>query len=135
MIKSDKFYSMNPRFIHWNSWIVAINQAYPHFLVFDPFPAIQSKTLTLLGSLTISKFWYKRNFFNEKEMHLWQYISRKNLISWCQNRICGRKMEDLFSFFFFSKKSSWRLCNAYSETLRLYRSDLFCFSLYLWIPI
>jgi len=36
---------------------------------------------------------------------------------------------------FFSKKSSWRLCNAYSETLRLYRSDIFCFSLYLWIPI
>nr|YP_009270720.1 PsbI [Perilla frutescens]YP_009270896.1 PsbI [Perilla frutescens var. hirtella]AMR74180.1 PsbI [Perilla frutescens var. acuta]AMR74268.1 PsbI [Perilla frutescens f. crispidiscolor]AMR74356.1 PsbI [Perilla frutescens var. crispa]AMR74532.1 PsbI [Perilla frutescens var. frutescens]AMR74092.1 PsbI [Perilla frutescens] len=42
-------------------------------------------------------------------------------------------MEDLFSFFL--KKSSWRLCNAYSETLRLYRSDIFCFSLYLWIPI
>nr|YP_010145000.1 photosystem II protein I [Elsholtzia densa]QQL92404.1 photosystem II protein I [Elsholtzia densa] len=42
-------------------------------------------------------------------------------------------MEDLFSFC--SKRPSWRLCNAYSETLRLYRSYIFCFSLYLWIPI
>jgi hypothetical protein len=46
----------------------------------------------------------------------------------------GYAMDDLFSFFF-SKKSSWRLCNAYSQTLRLHSSDIFCFSLHLWIPI
>nr|YP_009108483.1 photosystem II protein I [Utricularia macrorhiza]CDL78721.1 photosystem II protein I [Utricularia macrorhiza] len=27
------------------------------------------------------------------------------------------------------------ICNAYSETLSLYRSNIFCVSLYLWIPI
>lgn len=47
----------------------------------------------------------------------------------------GYAMDDLFSFFFFKKKSSWRFCNAYSQTLRLHSSDIFCFSLHLWIPI
>ena len=30
---------------------------------------------------------------------------------------------------------SWRLCNAYSQTLRLYSSDILCFSLHFWILI
>nr|YP_010688699.1 photosystem II protein I [Sycopsis sinensis]YP_010689308.1 photosystem II protein I [Distyliopsis dunnii]YP_010689482.1 photosystem II protein I [Eustigma oblongifolium]WBR73107.1 photosystem II protein I [Hamamelis mollis]WBR73629.1 photosystem II protein I [Distylium racemosum]WBR73803.1 photosystem II protein I [Distylium buxifolium]WBR74064.1 photosystem II protein I [Distylium pingpienense]WBR74499.1 photosystem II protein I [Distylium dunnianum]WBR75282.1 photosystem II protein I [ len=43
------------------------------------------------------------------------------------------KMENLFSFF--PQKRSWRLCNAYSQTLCLHSSDILCFSLHLRIPI
>ena len=46
----------------------------------------------------------------------------------------GYAMDDLFSFFF-SKKSSWKLCNAYSQNLRLQSSDIFCLYIHLWIPI
>nr|UJI65383.1 photosystem II protein I [Hosta clausa var. geumgangensis] len=41
-------------------------------------------------------------------------------------------MGNLFPFF---KKKSWRLCNAYSQTLRLHSSDIFCFSVHLRILI
>nr|WDD58031.1 photosystem II protein I [Allium anisopodium] len=37
-------------------------------------------------------------------------------------------------YFPFQKKS-WRLCNAYSQTLCLHSSHIFCFSLHLWILI
>lgn len=120
LIRSDKFYSMNSRFKHWNSWIVRINRGYLTSSFFWPF----FHWKTLLGSYTI---------YNCLQMNFWKFFSI-HLISWCQNRIWGIKMEDLFSFFFF-EKSSWRLCNAYSQTFRLHSSDIFCFSLHLWILI
>nr|ATL76528.1 photosystem II protein I [Chenopodium album] len=35
----------------------------------------------------------------------------------------------------FKKKKSWRLCNAYSQTLCLHSSNILCFSLHFRIPI
>nr|YP_010148452.1 photosystem II protein I [Zabelia insularis]QQV69356.1 photosystem II protein I [Zabelia insularis] len=43
------------------------------------------------------------------------------------------RIYSLFSFF--SKKGSWRLCHAYSQTFRLHSSDILCFSVHLWISI
>nr|UIF92707.1 photosystem II protein I [Hosta capitata] len=50
----------------------------------------------------------------------------------CQNSVCDKKWA---IYFLFSKKKSWRLCNAYSQTLRLHSSDIFCFSVHLRILI
>nr|QCA40836.1 photosystem II protein I [Ulmus chenmoui] len=36
---------------------------------------------------------------------------------------------------FFLKKKSWRLFDAYSQTICLHGSDILCFSLHLRIPI
>lgn len=67
-------------------------------------------------------------------MNLRQRISSSRKTPFLGVKI-GYVVENRRFILFFFQKSSWRLCNAYSETLRLYRSDIFCFSLYLWIPI
>nr|YP_010304395.1 photosystem II protein I [Monoon laui]ULM62312.1 photosystem II protein I [Monoon laui] len=45
------------------------------------------------------------------------------------------KNKESIPLFPFHQKRSWRLCNAYSQTIRLHSSDILCFSLHLRIPI
>lgn len=94
MIRSDESYNMNEPSIQKMKFLGSQDQFWPppHLLILTFF-----HWKTILEPTTKSK----SNCVNFLNIYR---NSKKNLISWCQNRIWSIKIENLFSFSFSPKK-------------------------------